>query len=134
MYFGGKNYLVNLAPCMQLKDFMVYKVYNKDPKYIEMIANLIGSKIDCLEIKTDPIICTIDIEIKKTTMRRAKGYNASSMYYYGIMQSVFKEFFDQNPELVNFIKNTTNLDPYANLSNLYHVYCIGDKYVRILLY
>ena len=133
MYIHETQYNTPLNKYHKLREFMLTQVYSNMDN-VQYIMNLIGSKIDCLDITYDAARFTICINIKKTTMRRAKGYKASSMYYYGIMNSVFTDFFNNNPHIAvaakNWISSPINDMEYNNLIN---VYCIGDKAVEIRL-
>lgn len=133
MYIHGTPYETPLDKYHKLREFLLTNVYTNIDN-VNIIMNLIGSKIDCLDITYDAARFTICINIKKTTMRRAKGYKASSMYYYGIMNSVFNEFFNSNPYIktaaTNYIGSLITAMEYNNLIN---VYCIGDKAVEIRL-
>ena len=133
MYIHGTAYETPLNRYHKLREFMLTQIYSNMDN-IQYIMNLIGSKIDCLDITYDAARFTICINIKKTTMRRAKGYKASSMYYYGIMNSVFTEFFNNNPYIAAAAKNWVGA-PINDMeyNNLINVYCIGDKAVEIRL-
>lgn len=133
MYINNQNYATDLQAYYKLRDFMMRNVYNSMDN-INTIMNLIASKIDCLDISYDATRFTICINIKKTTMRRAKGYNASSMYYYGVMNSVLSEFLNSNPSIINALNHWLNSPINGiNLENICQVYCIGDKTVEIRL-
>ena len=133
MYIHETQYNTPLNKYHKLREFMLTQVYSNIGN-VQYIMNLILSKIDCLDIEYDSTRFTICINIKKTTMRRAKGYKASSMYYYGIMNSVFTDFFNNNPYIaagaMNWVGSPINDMEYSNLIN---VYCIGDKAVEIRL-
>ena len=137
MYINNVNYSTDLNTCQSLRSFMMSNVYN-NIENINFIMNSIASKIDCLDIIFDPTRFEISINIKKTTMRRAKGYKADSMYYYGIVNSVFKEFFANHPTIANSVSQI-GIELYngdnasTNFSSICQVYCIGDKSVVIKL-
>ena len=140
MYINGLGYTISttLKLYQSIRDYMVYNIYSR-MEYVNEIMNIIGSKIDCLDISFDSMRYEINISIKKTTMRRAKGYKASSMYYYGVINSVFKEFLNNHPEIfvqikecVNGCDNINTADD-CNYDNICQVYCIGDKAVNIKL-
>lgn len=136
MYIYGIPYRTDLKLYHSLRDYMLYNVYPRE-NCIEDIMKLISSKIDCLDIWFDTMRYEININIKKTTMRRAKGYKASSMYYYGIMNSVFKDFFELHPEFINPINTYVGIDlttfDESKFDNLCQINCIGDKNVNIKL-
>lgn len=133
MYIEGMPYETPLSKYHKLREFLLTRVYSNIGN-VQYIMDLIGSKIDCLDISYDATRFTICINIKKTTMRRAKGYKASSIYYYGVMNSVFNDFFTNNPYITaaanNWIGTSITDMKYENLIN---VYCIGDKAVEIRL-
>ena len=133
MYIQGMPYETQLSKYHKLREFLLTQVYSNIDN-VNTIMNLIGSKIDCLDIVYDAARFTICINIKKTTMRRAKGYKASSMYYYGIMNSVFTEFFNNNQYIKAAATNWVGT-PITDMdyNNLINVYCIGDKAVEIRL-
>lgn len=136
MYINNQNfYTANLKYYQNIRDYMVLNMYPR-PGVVDEIINLISSKIDCLDISFDSMRYEINIAIKKTTMRRAKGYKASTMYYYGIMNSVFRDFFTNHPEYFTHMKLNVNgigEDSIINFDNICQVNCIGDKYVTIKL-
>lgn len=133
MYIQEKYYATNLSAYHSLRDYMMLNVYSNQ-FFIDKIVELIRNRIDCISITYDANRYAICINIKKTTMRRAKGYEASSMYYYGIMNSVFKDFFTMHPDIVNnAIKHSGNAVADMHYENLCQVYCIGDKSVEIRL-
>ena len=133
MYINQQNYATDFNAYYRLRDFMIKNVYSNIDN-INTIINMISSKIDCLDISYDTSRFTICINIKKTTMRRAKGYNASSIYYYGIMNSVFTDFFNSNQNItiaaINWVGSPINEMKFENICQ---VYCIGDKAVEIRL-
>ena len=129
MYIHGVQYLTNLRIYHDVKEYMIYNVYNHQ-EYVDELMGIIKSKIDCIDIDFDTMRYQININIKKTTMRRAKGYKASSMYYYGIINSVFDEFFHRHPEITRQIEQWVyNISFY----NLCQINCIGDKSISIVL-
>lgn len=136
MYIYGIPYPTDLKIYHSLRDYMVFNVYNHE-EYINAIINLISNKIDCLDIGFDTMRYEININIKKTTMRRAKGYKASSMYYYGIMNSVFKDFFELYPNIAANVRAFAGIDlsnfDASKYDNLCQINCIGDKIVTIKL-
>lgn len=133
MYINEQNFATNFDAYYKLRDFMIHQIYNNMDN-INTIINLISSKIDCLDINYDATRFTICISIKKTTMRKAKGYNASSIYYYGVMNSVFSDFFNSNPYIIAAASNWVGSPIHGmKFENICQVYCIGDKAVEIRL-
>ena len=140
MYFINNGimqyFATDLKIYQSLRDYMIYNVY-RNMDYVNEIMNIIAQKIDCLDISFDSMRYEINVNIKKTTMRRAKGYKASSMYYYGIMNSVFKDFFERHPEIFMQAQQYVNADlsimDESKFDNICQVYCIGDKAVTIRL-
>jgi len=133
MYVNDVNYRTDLVQLQYLREAMRSMMSN--PEMNQGILNLIASKIDCLDIGYDPANFKIDILIKKTTMRRAKGYKASSMYYYGVMNSVFAEYFERHPQVLPILQSQTGMDvsgiATSGFNSLCEIYCIGDKAVTI---
>ena len=133
MYINNQNYPTSFNSYYKLRELMMTNVYNSIGN-INTIINLIASKIDCLDISYDATRFTICINIKKTTMRRTKGYNASSMYYYGVMNSVFTDFLSSNPVINTAAECWIGSSIHGmNFENICQVYCIGDKAVEIRL-
>ena len=136
MYVNGISYPTNLVMYQSLRDYMILNVYCRQD-CVQDIMNLIANKIDCLDINFDSMRYEININIKKTTMRRAKGYKASSMYYYGIINSVFRDFFEIHPEFKAAAQACTGIDllnfDESKFDNICQIHCIGDKAVIIKL-
>lgn len=134
MYVNNSNYSVNLKMYHSLRDYMIFNIYPRE-EMIKEIISLIESKIDCLGISFDTMRYEINISIKKTTMRRAKGYKASSMYYYGVMNSVFKDFFTNHPEIINKVNMYVqdNINNFNAFNNICQIVCIGDRSVTVKL-
>ena len=129
-------YSADLKNYQSIREYMTFNVYNHI-ELVNEIMNLISSKIDCLDIAFDPSMFEININIKKTTMRRAKGYKVSCMYYYGLMNAVYKEFFNNHPEIIQLINKSIGINLYdfdeSKFDNICQFYCIGDKSVKIRL-
>ena len=136
MYINSVYYKIDLNIYHSLREFMLYNVYNHI-EYINEIMNLISSKIDVIDISFDSMRFEININIRKTTLKKAKGHNEYYVYYYTIMNDVFKDFFERHPEIVNAIERTTsiNLNSFNSnqFDNICQIYCIGDKTVSIKL-
>lgn len=136
MYINSISYMADLIMRQQFKKAMQNTIY---PKYLGEIGNLINGKVDCLDVvcqQCPPYFFEIRITIKKTTMRRCKGYSADSLYYYSLMNEVFDEFFTNNPEAARSISAIYGLSVewlYHNFTGLCDVNCIGDKLVTIRL-
>lgn len=136
MYINSISYMADLIMRQQFKKAMQNTIY---PKYLGEIGNLINNKVDCLDVvcqQCPPYFFEIRITIKKTTMRRCKGYSADSLYYYNLMNEVFDEFFTNNPEAARSISAIYGLSVewlYHNFTGLCDVNCIGDKLVTIRL-
>ena len=136
MYINSIAYMADIIMRQKFKQAMRDAIY---PKYLGEIGNLINGKVDCLDVtcqQCPPNFFEIRITIKKTTMRRCKGYSADSMYYYNIMNEVFNQFFIFNPEAARIISCYNGLsvnDLRANFTSLCDIYCIGDKLVIIKL-
>ena len=136
MYIKDHYYNTNLMLYHNLRDYMLFNVYNRID-CINEIMDLISSKIDVIDISYSSTRMEITVNIKKTTLRKAKGYEASTIYYYGIMNEVFKNFFERHPEIVNNISrfceiNLQNLND-IQFTNICQLFCIGDKTVSIRL-
>lgn len=135
MYIQNVNYRTQIDALQKARYIMIAIMAN--PTYRQTILDLIANKVDCLGIYYDEDRHEINITVKKTTMKRAKGYKPNTMYYYGIMSMVFGDFFANNPDIIMQMQMNTGIDLYGITSQNFtglsfcEVYCIGDKSVNI---
>lgn len=136
MYINNVNYRTRLDVLQNARAVMITIMSN--PINSQAILDLISSKLDCLGIYYDNDRHEINITVKKTNMKKIKDYKPNTIYYYGIMGTVFSEFFASNPNLIRQICMETGLNligiddvqSFTGLS-LCEIYCIGDKSVNI---
>ena len=114
------NFDIDLKDIVNLRLILFKKFYNNE-LYINTLAELISSKMECLSIEYDNSICAFMIKIKKTAMKKSDtAFTHCPEYYYYIMSNVFYEFIKYNEnviahELLSYMNN-----PFDFLNNLYN--------------
>jgi len=111
--------------------YILFKYFYSNPVYIEQLNQIINRNIDCLSVEYDNLAYTFTIKIKKTSMRKIRGFNHDSMFYYHLIPGIFKEFVDANiVPIRQYLKERVGNDEVAisqYINNLYSdIYCLNN--------
>ena len=127
--------------------YILFKYFYSNPVYIEQLNQIINKNIDCLSVEYDNLNYTFTIKIKKTSMRKIRGFSHDPIFYYHLLPGIFKEFINNNISLIEYYltervsndKTTINhcmnnlySDIYC-LNNICGISCLGDNILLIKL-
>lgn len=120
-----------------------------DQNTVNRFIEIFQQFIDILKADFDPIGYTINIKIKKTTVKKMPNYRAESIFYYNAIGNTMMILIKENKDriiacLSNYYGNTLDIASIyeiyfsfiANVSHLYNltnVQCISDNIVQIIL-
>lgn len=145
MFIGSTQYQTNLVDVNTVRYLLCTNFYCKH----DMIASLkeiIYRNIDCLGIEFSVVDYSYIVKIKKTAMRKFKGFDHNPSYYYqAIIPKIFKEYLSTHEQaVIQALRHAhPDKDPYqvlqyiysneAIMANLCHVTCISDNTLVIKL-
>lgn len=142
MIIGEKYYPTNLINIGSIRYTFFTDFYsNKD--YIGDLTEIIGKHIECLSIDYSDTSFCYTLRIKKTAMRKHRGFKHDPIFYYPTIQAIFSEFVNKHKDAV--LKALANVTPYPDLvlyylnnhpellTNLGRVSCIADNIIIINL-
>ena len=144
MFIENTQYQVDLATVNNIRYILCTNIYC-NPTTIASLEEIIRRNIDCLGIEFSTENFSFMVKIKKTAMRKIKGFNHTPNFYYQTISKIFTEFistYEQNILQAIKIKHP-DVDPYqmlqyvynnqAIMANLCHVTCISDNTIIIKL-
>lgn len=136
------NSNLDLKDIVNLRLILFKKYYNNE-LYINTLAELISSKMECLSIEYDNVTCSFIVKIKKTAMKKSNAaFTHCPEYYYYIMSTVFYEFIKYNENVIAHELLAYMDNPYDFLNDLYNskamynicaITCINDNAVIVKL-
>lgn len=144
MFIGNNQYQTDLGTINHIRCILFSNFYN-DPNKIESLKEIISRNIECLGIEFSPAEFAFTIRIKKTAMRKLKGFDHNPNYYYQTVSKIFSEFIsaheynilmglkithpDNDPhQMLQYIYNNRSI-----MANLCYVTCISDNTLVIKL-
>lgn len=134
MIVNNNNYYTNLANLNKMRYILFTNFFNRN-ECIQELTGYISTNIDNLSIDYDAIQYQFIIKIKKTGMRKIRGFHHASEFYYNqIIPNIFRSFIqNHHTELCSFFGGTIPEEVYTNLSNFCHVSCLADNILVIKL-
>lgn len=110
---------------------------------IENLENIISRNIECIDIEFSFCDFSFIVKIKKTAMKKIRGFKHTPEFYYQIISNIFKEFVSSHEQEILQALRIQYTDPYSVLqilyahhsimANLCHVTCIHDNILLIKL-
>lgn len=145
MFIGSTQYQTNLVDVNTMRYLLCTNFYC-DPNMIANLKEIICRNIECLGIEFSITDYSYIVKIKKTVMRKLKGFDHNPSYYYQtIIPKIFKEYISTHEHIIlQALRNMyPDKDPYqvlrhiysneAIMANLCHVTCISDNTLVIKL-
>lgn len=145
MFIGSNQYQTNLVDVNSVRYLLCTNFYCKH-NMIDSLKEIICRNIECLGVEFSVVDYSFIIKIKKTAMRRLRGFDHNPSYYYQtIIPKIFKEYISTYEQVVlQALRHAhPDKDPYqvlqyiysneAIMANLCHVTCISDNTLVIKL-
>ena len=144
MFIDNTQYQTNLVDVNNIRYLLCVNFYS-NPNMITNLAEIIRRNIECLSLEFSAEDFSFMIKIKKTAMRKLKGFEHNPSYYYQTIAKIFKEYISNNEQVIlHALKcSIPDKDPYMILryiydnqdimANLCHVTCIFDNTLIIKL-
>ena len=134
MYIEGQLYQYHLSKINEIR-FILFKTLYPDMNCIEELKQCIANNIETLSIDFDPSDFSFTVKIKKTAMRRIKGFNHSPIFYYSLINNVFVQFINENKERIR--AQYPNIGELTTETSLFHylatISCFDDNIVIVKL-
>lgn len=122
--------------------FMHHYIYS-DTNMINNLKDIILNEIPCITINYNEMQKSFTLKIKKSSLRKIKGYNHETLFYKMVVNNVMHKFLtfnkniiynkmisiyrDQSQNLYNFI------DSEDMAANLCRIECYNDNLIKITL-
>lgn len=145
MFIGGNQYQTNLVDVNSVRYLLCTNFYS-NPNMIASLEEIIRRNIECLGIEFSAADFSYIVKIKKTAMRKFRGFDHNPSYYYqAIIPKIFKEYISTHEQFVLQALRHAHPDKnpyqvlqyiYSNeviMANLCHVTCISDNTLVIKL-
>lgn len=147
MIINDTNYRVDLTYIDNIKYLIFTNLFfsnlYENNTYIQDLTEIISKHIDCLSIDFSKTNYMFIIKIKKTSMKKIRGFSHEPNFYYQIISEIFDEFIHKNENVILSILSQNYSDPeralqylYSNtyiLANFCHVSSITDNMLTIKL-
>ena len=124
------------------KCFMHHYIYS-NKNMIDNLKDIIINEIPCITINYDEIQKSFILKIKKSSLKKIKGYNHETLFYKMVVNNVMQKFLtlnkniiynkmisiygDQSQNLYNFI------DSEDMAASLCRIECYNDNFIKITL-
>lgn len=151
---------IDLNPNIQATNMRQYQMFDNvlktreallrgnfwDQNIVNRFIELFSQFIDILKADYDPITFSINIKIKKTTVKKMPNYRAESIFYYNAVGNAMMILLkEQKDRVIDCLAKQFNIsasvyDLYfciindvTYVYNLTNVQCISDNIVQIVL-
>lgn len=126
-----KNYInQKITNGTNFRVLMYNKGYLNKPEYINTLIDIINKYISTMDVSYSTSDFTITVKIKKTAMKKYPNFSHNVMYYYGIFNTIFREFVDG---LELYYDNSIPPIDSGEISGLYNLTCVSDNIIIVHL-
>lgn len=134
-YYKPQKISNNITDMTSIRMALYKNVYS-DISNINILMSLISSVIDTLLIEYNPVTNSINIKIKKTSMKKDQMFCHNTSYYYAIFTNIFSQYIISNIDLIkndiNYL-DITDLQNPMQLSMVFNLTCVSDNIIIIYL-
>lgn len=141
MYINNTSYNVDLHLVQSIRYCLLSKY---DLNHISILEEYIKKYIPNTEIVYNSLTKSFTIKIRKTSIKKIKGYKNNVQFYYYLIGEAFNDFFkEQKEEIIKLLYDSFGDSAFYALNtcinnpkfmyNLFNAYCLADNILEIKL-